>query len=152
MNFSGFRILPLLLAKFSYFIARLLVVSLWNWTTVKTSFWNCRQQEKSMFTFATPLLHRTYDPRSVIRDEIIVGSGIKHPRSAITVKASKLRLDEKMPFFYIAATLHPRLQLLDSYPYVKKLRFCFVKGTVSRDFLPLGFFTNRLPLGHRWTR
>jgi hypothetical protein len=27
----------------------------------------------------------------------------------------------------------------------------FLKGTVSRDFWPLVFFANRLPLGHRWT-
>jgi hypothetical protein len=26
-----------------------------------------------------------------------------------------------------------------------------IKGTMSRDFWPLVFFANRLPLGHRWT-
>jgi hypothetical protein len=46
-----------------------------------------------IFTFATPLLHRTEDPGSKIRDEKIVGS-----RSGIWYKTSRIRTLIKMKY------------------------------------------------------
>jgi hypothetical protein len=71
---------PFWLVKLYYIIFRILVMlSLWNWATLKPYSWNCcKQQEKSIFTFAAPFF---YIERR-IRDEKILGSGIKHSGSA----------------------------------------------------------------------
>jgi hypothetical protein len=52
----GSRIRPLFLVKFSYIYLRILVIFLWKWAYS----WNHKQQDKTMFSFATPFLRNTY--------------------------------------------------------------------------------------------